>query len=348
MTRNHSLDVLRGIAVLLVVCHHYGTGRWSFLHFGAFGVDLFFVLSGFLISGLLFSELQAYGSISFSRFFIRRGLKIYPPFYFFLLIAGLVMPHYGAARNLAEVFFLQSYLPHVWQHTWSLSIEEFFYLGLPLVLIILSSKRKLHWIPAISFVLVLGSLTGRILTGIYKLEFDDFVQAHLRMDALFAGVALAYLKHYRREFFLRVSQSRYLIWAALFLFVGEVPRAIMPLSRTFFAFMLTFNLIGFAGLVWWAQSRTFLRGRTLEAIGRYSYSIYLWHMPVALLWRLEPASFLGLLGDLLSTAIVGVLMAVVIETPILRLRDKLFPTRSRATERLAAPAVIRLDEPVSV
>src|SRR5438105_3503005 len=198
MTRNHSLDVLRAIAVLLVICHHYGTGPWSFLHFGAFGVDLFFVLSGFLISGLLFSELQAYGSISFGRFFVRRGLKIYPPFYFFLLVAGLVMPHHSAGRNLAEVFFLQSYVPHIWQHTWSLSIEEFFYLGLPPLLILLSAIKRLHWIPSLSLSLLVGCLATRILTGIYKVEFDDFVQAHLRMDALFAGVALGYLNHFRR------------------------------------------------------------------------------------------------------------------------------------------------------
>jgi peptidoglycan/LPS O-acetylase OafA/YrhL len=333
MSRNHSLDVLRAIAVLLVICHHYGTGNWSFLHFGAFGVDLFFVLSGFLISGLLFTELQTYGSISFGRFFVRRGLKIYPPFYCFLLIAGLPAPHYGAARNLAEVFFLQSYLPHIWQHTWSLSIEEIFYLGLPLLIAGLAAKNKLNSIPSISLFLLLGCLACRILTGIYRIEFDDYVQAHLRMDALFAGVTLGFLYNFKRDFFVRVSQSRYLIWVGLLFFLPEIPRALVPLSRTVFALMLTSNLLGFAAVVWWAQTRSYFRNQTLEAIGRYSYSIYLWHMPIALFWRLLRPSFLGLLGDIASSVIVGVVMAVIIESPVLRLREKFFPARSRDLER---------------
>ena len=109
---------------------------------GWIGVDLFFVLSGFLISGLLFNEYKTCSSISFKRFFIRRGLKIYPAFYLFLFLTGLVyylVFHVLSSRThyLAEFFFVQNYWHGVWDHTWSLAVEEHFYILLPTVLLFL-------------------------------------------------------------------------------------------------------------------------------------------------------------------------------------------------------------------
>src|SRR2546429_9016629 len=121
--RNKRLDILRCIAVITVIFHHSGESSF-FTRVGWTGVDLFFVLSGFLISGLLFSEYKTQNSISFKRFFIRRGLKIYPAFYLFLFLTGilsrvvfhthLLVPHY-----LHEVFFVQNYWQGVWDHTWT-------------------------------------------------------------------------------------------------------------------------------------------------------------------------------------------------------------------------------------
>src|ERR1700758_1823216 len=88
-TRNESLDVLRCIAVLLVLGFHFPYyALWGRL--GWIGVDLFFVLSGFLISGLLFQEYKATESINLLRFLIRRGLKIYPSFYLLIVSAGIL------------------------------------------------------------------------------------------------------------------------------------------------------------------------------------------------------------------------------------------------------------------
>src|ERR1700675_1801152 len=89
--RNQWFDVLRGVAILLVLGRHYDYRYIRIWHsIGWAGVDLFFVLSGFLISGLLFSEYKTRNSISFKRFFIRRGLKIYPAFYLFLFLTGML------------------------------------------------------------------------------------------------------------------------------------------------------------------------------------------------------------------------------------------------------------------
>jgi peptidoglycan/LPS O-acetylase OafA/YrhL len=121
--RNEKLDILRCVAVLLVMlCHSGPRSDGLFPIFGKIGwtgVDLFFVLSGFLISGLLFVEWRRDGRIQVGRFLIRRGFKIYPSFYVFLVVAGLAAHFF--ARNMTstvveylhEIFFVQNYFSGV-------------------------------------------------------------------------------------------------------------------------------------------------------------------------------------------------------------------------------------------
>lgn len=144
--RNKRLDVLRCIAILQVLFYHGGGVMEYFARAGWIGVDLFFVLSGFLISGLIFSEYRKNGTIQFKRFFIRRGFKIYPAFYSFVVFIALVelyRHHFSPFRRyLHEIFFVQSYWPGIWVYTWSLAVEEHFYILLPLLLLLL-----LHFYP---------------------------------------------------------------------------------------------------------------------------------------------------------------------------------------------------------
>src|SRR5258708_39463837 len=138
-----SLAVLRAVAVLLVIGHHvqFGSDAPAVLrawHLGGWiGVDLFFVLSGFLVSGLLFREQMRYGTVRVGRFLVRRGLKIYPAFYCFLLATLVVITVSKkcppADQITGEVLFLQNYLGGVWNHTWSLAVEEHFYIGIALL-----------------------------------------------------------------------------------------------------------------------------------------------------------------------------------------------------------------------
>lgn len=153
------LDVLRGVAILLVLGRHidscpieqpyplYVAMRlWQ--RCGWIGVDLFFVLSGFLVSGLLFREYKQHGNIRLSRFFVRRGLKIYPAFYLFLaVIVGLGLYRgegVPLSSILAAAFFVQNYAPNLfgtWSHTWSLAVEEHFYLLVGILLAVLLRRR---------------------------------------------------------------------------------------------------------------------------------------------------------------------------------------------------------------
>ena len=134
------LDILRCAAILLVLFHHTAVLP-SIAKIGFVGVDLFFVLSGFLISGLLYKEYLKRGEISFSRFFIRRGLKIYPAFYVMLLVTFIAqllagkLSTWGAYAR--EILFVQDYKFGIWMHCWSLGVEEHFYILLPILLLLL-------------------------------------------------------------------------------------------------------------------------------------------------------------------------------------------------------------------
>ncbi len=150
--RNIGLDLLRIVAVLLVIGRHLHLPKDSseFVKAcaggGWIGVDLFFVLSGFLVSSLLFREYQKFGAVNIKRFLIRRGFKIYPAFWLFLISSLIMYWCLGIQLNsvqvLGELTFLQNYLGGIWAHTWSLAVEEHFYIGLALLVTFLISADR--------------------------------------------------------------------------------------------------------------------------------------------------------------------------------------------------------------
>ena len=142
--RIKSIDFLRGIAVLLVVFRHIYLEP-ILITVGWVGVDLFFVLSGFLVSNLLFQEYKQTQTVKPIRFLIRRGFKIYPLFYIMIFLLFFIESHLNPqyydiykARLFNEVLFIQNYHYDVTLigHTWSLAVEEHFYFALALLFFI--------------------------------------------------------------------------------------------------------------------------------------------------------------------------------------------------------------------
>ncbi len=350
------LDILRAVAIFLVIGNHIAPfpGRTRFFDWmidawirgGWVGVDLFFVLSGFLISGLLFKEHQKFGSISFKRFFIRRGFKIYPPFYVFIfatILYELVRGH-GIFHPwlFSELFFLQDYLPVFWGHTWSLAVEEQFYLLLPALLIFLiwagrGQKEPFRWIPLISILVGIFCLTARIFTSLsvpYGIRTHLF-PFHLRADSLFFGVLISYFYHYQpvritafaNRFKPFLLGGGVILLVPAFLFSRESYPFIPTLGFT--CFYLAGGMILIACLE--SQGRDHWFAGLLAAIGRYSYSIYLWHTAVERVakrlfspshqWEMYALTYLA--GALL----VGILTSKLIEYPMLKVRNRLYPSR---------------------
>jgi peptidoglycan/LPS O-acetylase OafA/YrhL len=305
---------------------------------GWIGVDLFFVLSGFLISGLLFQEYKDTGSINFKRFILRRGLKIWPSFYVFLIFVAalwLIKPSSLMGEQiLYNVVWLENY--HASNsifliHTWSLAVEEHFYLLLPALLLLLvkvSRGRDPFWtIPAL-FILI------STLCVAFRRSLPPDINAgatHMRIDSLFAGVALGYLYHFRRNWFQKLTGHYAMALASLScISIG--------LFRTRFTenIGLTVLFVGFSFLVAWAVVRTTenlpfqVLWKCAAQIGFYSYSIYVWHTAVLYL----VTTYLGWLAlpfwiYLILAVLVGIAMANLVELPFLKLREKQFPSHAK-------------------
>lgn len=234
--RNPSLDVLRGVAILVVIGHHLRYYRvWT--QVGWIGVDLFFVLSGFLISGLLFHEIQLTGNLDWRRFMLRRGLKIWPTFYLFTFGMGFVellrrvpltfvLKHMLTlalfVQNYAGVLDLQyrSWFEHT-DHIWSLCVEEHFYLFLPLLLqLAIKRGNGIKDVPWICTTLAAVCFSMRIgAHGIAYFRGDILSETQFRMDSLFWGVLLRYLFEFHKFAFAKVSSN----WA-----LSIVPFCIAP------------------------------------------------------------------------------------------------------------------------
>jgi len=316
--REPVLDGIRGLAILAVLWYHViwfcgmeptvrlddhlvrtGLSAWV-------GVDLFFVLSGFLITGILYDSRSS--GRYYINFFGRRALRILPLYYGFLVLAFVVLPVF-LKPQLAESLtrnqvWYWTYLINVkiavdgWDaaylgHFWSLAIEEQFYLIWPFVVQRLSRERLLL-VCAVCFV---GALSLRFLLPRWLPELAVYVLMPTRMDALAAGAVLALIA--RGEGGLRVLGRwpavavALLLAAAFCVYVWKSKIANSdPLVRTFGYSVLA---AGFAALIAIAVTsrpgslvRRCMSSAPLLMLGKYSYALYIFHVPVIiLLWKLD-------------------------------------------------------------
>jgi len=337
------LDFLRGLAILGVLFRHSSWDN-NFARAGWAGVDLFFVLSGFLVSGLLFSEYKKSGNVRIGRFLIRRGFKIYPTFYLFLLVAFLVYPRISGSafpvpNMLSEIFFVQSYFQGCFIHTWSLAIEEHFYLLLSLFIFIMFSARCITNKP----LMISSLLTGILLVILFRLQFvyanrnEEFVPlfyTHLRMDGMLLGVLLAYLFYFSDSFYRFIEKNR---TALIVLALALISPLFYIKAGGFFFNTIGFNLthLGFGLLVIIAaQGRLVAKlteTRLLKPIinataytGVYSYSIYVWHLLFSDIIEKGFHLQTGGLLYLFVTITGGILLSLLIEQTFIKIRDRLF------------------------
>lgn len=357
------LDLLRFVAIFLVLGHHQYLDAaipptaWTWVaqtwyRGGWIGVDLFFVLSGFLVTALLLREHQRHGTVRIGRFLARRGLKIYPAFYALLattVVVTILRDGWIDWREvLSEALFVQNYGPYLWDHTWSLAVEEHFYLGLALIVayrVRRHSTRPFDGLPRVVLGLAVLILCSRLLTAWLGPIFS--FRAHLaptaaRLDSLAFGALLAY--GYLLADRVWIARGRRfgpaLVLAGC---IGLLPAFVWGLDDHRAVSAVGFSVFYLAGgaLVWAAvclERPLSACLRPLARLGRHSYSIYLWHIPVQH-WLMPPlAERLGLpahhgamtLLYVLVSLAGGVLMARAIEIPVLRLRDRWWPSRSGA------------------
>ena len=228
--RQPGLDLLRALAIVIVVIYHAGIMGFPLpgdVHrFGWIGVDLFFVLSGYLIGGQLLSQLASSHSIKLKRFFARRALRILPA-YLVVLAIYFFLP---AWREYPTISPLWKFLVSVqniglrggtsFSHAWSLAVEDQFYLLLPVIVLLLARRpRAALLFPCLLVLMGLAlrwsvALQNLTATGISWRAFQTWIYyvTWCRLDPLIFGVALAAIEKFRPQWWQRLTDSAPWLW----------------------------------------------------------------------------------------------------------------------------------------
>lgn len=341
------LDGLRGISILLVYLHHL---YYPLMPGGFLGVDIFFVLSGFLITSLLVEEWSRKGSISLKDFYIRRALRLMPALLFLILIIGGLALAFPSSRRAIEtyqgIWLTLSYASN-WLYafgyysannplgiTWSLAIEEQFYLTWPLLLsFVFRFKLGRRWVLYLLALLIgLISLHRGMLVEqgalIFRLYYASDTRADMLLIGCFTGLLISWnlLPHNRRLEILIKSLAAvgviflgYLAGTASWTDLGLYLRGYTLVALSI-ALILTVVIIWppkFALLI--------LRFAPLVWIGRVSYGLYLWHWPVREFIyqrRILPASFAELMTAVVLSLLFTTLSYYVVEKRFLRWKKR--------------------------
>jgi peptidoglycan/LPS O-acetylase OafA/YrhL len=337
------LDVLRSLAILLVFSEHMGAQfnapGWfgKLFTFGWTGVDLFFVLSGLLIGGQLWKELQRTGHIQIGRFILRRGLRIWPLYYSFvgLILVQVLFAGRRGAGLWADALFVSNYFPNQIGGGWSLSTEEQFYVLAPLSLSILALKivpRHL-WLLPISGLLIPIITRATILASAHLTAADLGPRLnapfHTHMDGLAAGMLLAWFAAFLPD----LVRSRWFRWSAAC--AAFVTAAGLYISNhvlfSFTALALIYGAVTFCCMSMATTSRI-LNWHGFYLISRLSYGVYLNHLGV--LSRVQAvlgpfrqqhgqgAFLLCYLLSLLASLAVAAITFQLIEWPFLQIRSR--------------------------
>jgi len=329
------IDGLRAVAVLLVVANH---AKYSFFQGGFIGVDVFFVISGYLITRIILGR-ELNKTFSIGDFYLRRIRRIIPALLLMLLIClpvayWLMLPNelvdFGKA-TVGAVFFFSNLV--LWRqggyfdvdadlkpllHLWSLAVEEQFYLGFPLVLLIgLRIRRR---ILAISlWALLLGSLLLMFALHV-DMPRASFYLLPTRAWEILVGAVVA-LGEQRRQSSGR-NPSRSQVFPAIGLITILSSALLLDQTTRFPGAATLFPVLGTALVLSGDGSRSWvsnlLNWRPLQVIGLASFSIYLWHQPLLVFGRLLSADYLSGAerdGIVLLTLIIGVTSWHFVEKP---------------------------------
>jgi peptidoglycan/LPS O-acetylase OafA/YrhL len=291
-----ALDGIRGIAMILVLIHHQLIPLT--LNGGFLGVDLFFVLSGFLITGLLLKEFGATESISLRNFYVRRALRLAPAFLIYL-IAVLITTYFQHPEEfsrevklvgLSLVYLTNWRMALGWDYSldptaiiWSLSMEEQFYLLWPPTLMILLSCRIKHSRIAIALALIVLAVgIHRAVLWSHGVELNRmYYGTDTRADALFAGCLIAFLAQHRLSEKFKSTLHIFGLAAAglLVYFISTVTFTGQFLYRGGYTLValatgLLIWSVSDSEHTWFARVLSFYPFRWIASI---SYGLYLWH-----------------------------------------------------------------------
>ncbi len=364
------LDGLRGLAVILVLMRHavrpfwpaddpvvnaFGWDFGTFMSNGWIGVDLFFILSGFLITHhILRLNERKHGNWTWRPYLEKRALRIVPAYYAVLLMAVLgVFPYYEMSSQLLglrvgyHMLFFQDYLPsNIIVAFWSLGVEEKFYLIAPFLILARTNRQSVQEQTTGIFMLLLLGIALRIFTAVNEPNVESYEQFfytfrspfHMTMDPILFGVLIAFI--YRAKDRLpritSTSAANLAFWsgAALFLWLSTANSMMAEITWWDKTLQPTVVALAFAGitfgLIFGGGPAAIFRSTLLFFFARISYSLYLIHIPlvpVSLRLANEIASgdsvfsvFVVIFGSLSLIAALALHFAV--EKPFLLMKER--------------------------
>lgn len=265
------LDGLRAIAVLAVLVTHFSHQR--ILVGGYLGVDLFFVLSGFLITSLLLSEERA-GKVALGNFYARRALRILPPLFASAAIA-LALGTISIPAALAAIFFVANIVDipmGAFVPMWSLSVEEHFYVLWPFLFIALGRHR-----PRFVAYAILAVLATRII--LLSMKIGVYEQTYARADSLLIGCAAALMfSSFAPKLGRWVAPATFAAVLATFAFMPWNSFLMMSFGFTLLAVVCAALIVSvLSGETFVSR---FLRSEPMQYVGQRSYGLYVYHAPL--------------------------------------------------------------------
>lgn len=328
------------------------------------GVDLFFVLSGFLVSGLLFAEFKRAGRVNVGRFLVRRSFKICPAYFAYLAMVGTWIglqqwrgvSGADVANLWPNLLQVQNYFGTPRIHTWSLAVEEHFYLaGAGLAAFVLVQARIGYLRKFFPMIAIAG------LVAVAWVRHSGFASAgrgslnllatHLRFDGLLVGSLVAYFSHFKPSRLL--VATRFPLLCVVAGFIMAAPTLLLTpdhsalsagagLGIMYLGFaLIMLGVLGLERRVGWQNVFAATPVRGIAGIGLFSYGIYLWHIDLAQVPMKKtgalalaagiPESVTWLAITMAYVALAagaGALMSRLIEMPFLALRDRWYPSKA--------------------
>jgi len=361
--RLHGLDHLRAIAIILVMIFHYGRGIPDWLEpikrIGWTGVDLFFVLSGYLIGFQLLKEFKGNSKINLKRFYMKRLFRIVPAYLAVLILyyslgslrEGSGLPPLWKFLTFTQNYGLDSQTQKSFSHAWSLCVEEQFYLLMPISIILFFQTRLQKLAPYFMLTLIGVGILLRIYnwnefvqpfieSGSRRLMVQGLLEkvyypSHNRMDGLILGVLIASIFNFKpgwQTFLSKYGNISLLLGLILFLLAYQVCESILSFKAMVYGLPLISLAYGF--IVIGAISPTSilykLKSRFTFVIATLSYAIYLSHKQVyhfVKIWVTDIDN--GFIQQnvfwicLILAVIGGLILHLFIEKPFMKLRDQL-------------------------
>ena len=320
-----SIDSLRALAVLAVIIYHVDV---NYLPGGFLGVDLFFVLSGYLISSLIIKEYRKTGSLNLYNFYIRRARRLLPAVYFMITVGLVVMVLFNEVllrKSHLDAIFGYIYSSNWWyifhkldyfdsfgaqspfKHLWSLAIEEQFYMIFPLLFLLINRKKKskdgTYKLNKNFLYVVLGLILVSLIAHILLFDINNISRIYFGTDtrafSLLIGVVGAIL-YPMEKLHAKVTPQQNIMYSVVSLVSIATLITVMIYTSEYNTWLYRggFLLVAILGLIVIISSgkqhtlmSRLLSFKPVVFIGKISYSLYLWHFPILVLTT--PVSEIG-------------------------------------------------------